>query len=351
MGDQTAHGPIFPATCARCGGRVSGTVSFCPHCGVPARLAFGDRAPKKKPRVAATRAASVRANILRDRRLWPWRSTPFFQLADTDHSYGGARPPMRSGAGRRGLKTGAVLMLPAVVVLFGGAVLLHRSVDSDTRDQRARSSIVQGTVTSDDMDRHNPASTIAQGPTTAQGSEATGGSITPQNPATEERPTITTAVPPTTGASSVTPAMTASTAASRPSQASFSASQNEETSSQYARSNDRGYGGRHHRLISLALARAHDGLEKNDLRTARSGVYWALSLQPDNRDALLMKMELVSRERARDAALKAARSCAGEERRQCVWQNASNALSIDSSSTGAKALVEHSNVDSGKTGP
>jgi hypothetical protein len=90
-------------------------------------------------------------------------------------------------------------------------------------------------------------------------------------------------------------------------------------------------------------------LEKNDLRTARSGVYWALSLQPDNRDALLMKLDLVSRERARDAALKAARSCAGEERRQCVWQNASNALSIDSSSTGAKALVEHSNVDSGKT--
>ncbi|MEX3936634.1 hypothetical protein AB4Y32_33495 [Paraburkholderia phymatum] len=64
-----------------------------------------------------------------------------------------------------------------------------------------------------------------------------------------------------------------------------------------------------------------------------------------------MKMELVSRERARDAALKAARSCGGEERRQCVWQNAGNALSIDSSSAGAKALVEHSNVDSGKTGP
>ena len=98
--------------------------------------------------------------------------------------------------------------------------------------------------------------------------------------------------------------------------------------------------------MSLALARAHDGLDRNDLRAARSGVYWALSMQPDNRDALLLKQDLVSRERARDAALKEARSCAGQERRQCVWQNANNALSIDSSSTEAQTLVKRSNIDS-----
>jgi uncharacterized protein HemY len=48
--------------------------------------------------------------------------------------------------------------------------------------------------------------------------------------------------------------------------------------------------------MSLALARAHNGLNANDLRMARSGVYWALSLQPDNSEALMLKRELIARE-------------------------------------------------------
>jgi hypothetical protein len=219
------------------------------------------------------------------------------------------------------LKKGAALMLLTAVVLFGGAVLLHRSDDTDTREQRARSSTVQGSVTFNDMNHLNP---VGQG-------------------------TITTgAVPPANVASSAALAAAASTLVPPPSHTLLSGSQNEEASSQHSMSSDKGYGDKRHRLISLALARAHGGLEKNDLHTARSGVYWALSMQPDNRDALLLKQELVSRERARDATLKAARSCVGQERRQCVWQNASNALSIDSSSTEAQALVKRSNVDSAK---
>jgi hypothetical protein len=217
------------------------------------------------------------------------------------------------------LKKGAALMLLAAVVLFGGAVLLHRSDDTDTREQRARSSTVQGSVTSNEMNHPNP---------------------------TGQKPITTGAVPPANVTSSATPAATASTVAPPPSQTSFSGSRNEEAPSQNSMLSDKGYGDKRHRLISLALARAHGGLEKNDLHTARSGVYWALSMQPDNRDALLLKQDLVSRERARDAALKAARSCVGEERRQCVWQNASNALSIDSSSAEAQALVKRSNADS-----
>jgi len=52
--------------------------------------------------------------------------------------------------------------------------------------------------------------------------------------------------------------------------------------------------------MSLALARAHAGLDKNDLRMARSGVYWALSLQPRNSEALSLKQELLMRQTARE---------------------------------------------------
>jgi hypothetical protein len=55
------------------------------------------------------------------------------------------------------------------------------------------------------------------------------------------------------------------------------------------------------RLIALALARARAGLEKNDLRMARSGVFWALSLQRDNSEALMLKQELLARERGRNS--------------------------------------------------
>ncbi len=266
MSDQAARGPIFSTTCARCGGSVSGLVSFCPHCGSPARLAFGGRA-----------------------------------------------------ASGRGLKRGATLMSLAMVMLVGGTLLLRRSDDSHIRELRAKSSTVQGIVRSNDTSPSNPP-----------------GRSTP----------MTADVGPATVASSATPASTAFNVAPQPAQSSFSGSQNGELPSQSSTSSDRGYGDKPHRLMSLALARARDGLNRNDLHTARSGVYWALSLQPDNRDALLLKQDLVSRERARDAALKAARSCAGQERRQCVWESASNALSIDSSSTEAQTLVKRSNIDS-----
>jgi hypothetical protein len=59
--------------------------------------------------------------------------------------------------------------------------------------------------------------------------------------------------------------------------------------------------------MALALARAHSGLNKNDLRMARSGIFWALSLQHDNSEALMLKQELLSRERERNTSSTATR--------------------------------------------
>ncbi|MBN3752315.1 hypothetical protein G3N95_05150 [Paraburkholderia sp. Tr-20389] len=254
-------------------------------------------------------------------RHWTWPSTFSFSPTITGHRYGDLRAPSHGGADRRVAKRAAALMLLAAVVISGGAVLLRRSDDTDTREQRARSSVVQGVVTSNAMSYPN---------------------------STEQSPTIKAAVPPATVASSAKPATTPEGVAPRPSQASSPDSHYEDVPSQSSTLEDKGNGGKNHRLISLALARAHGGLENNDLHAVRSGVYWALSLQPDNRDALLLKLDLVSREKARDAALKAARSCVGQDNQQCVLQNASNALSIDSSSAEARALIAHSKVHSGE---
>jgi uncharacterized protein HemY len=75
-----------------------------------------------------------------------------------------------------------------------------------------------------------------------------------------------------------------------------SRSQPSQASSSGSTLSTKDYGERNRRLMSLALARAHNGLNENDLRMARSGVYWALSLQPDNSEALKLKQELIARE-------------------------------------------------------
>ena len=319
MSDQAARGPIFSATCARCGGSVSGSVSFCPHCGSPARLAFGGRAATVKSDVAPSGAVNGRAKASRHERLWPWRQTLSFLSAGVSQLYRDVLSSSPGGTDGRGFKRGATLLSLAIVILVGGALLLRRTDDSDVREQRAKSSTVQGIVRSNDMS-----------PSTPPGRSTT----------------MTADVAPAIVASPAIPASTASTVVPRPAQSSFSDSENGEVPSQSSTVSDKGSGDKPHRLMSLALARAHDGLDRNDLHTARSGVYWALSLQPDNRDALLLKQDLVSREKARDAALKAAHSCSGEDRRQCVGQYASNALSIDSSSKEARILAKRSNIDS-----
>ncbi|HEY3637627.1 MAG TPA: zinc ribbon domain-containing protein [Rhizomicrobium sp.] len=300
MGDETTRAPIFPATCVRCGGRVSEAVSFCPHCGAHAWLAFGDRPWAKKPDAATASAAHARAHLPHDKLLWPSQSRPVFASADADpyrdtrlHSLGGAR--------HWRLKASVALALLACVALYGGTVLLHQD-DSATREQQTMSSTVEGSVTTDGVSQTNQGSTPPQAPTMVQGSGAAQGSITPQSPTAVQDPA--TAAAPAAAASSV--ASVQAVAPAIPDRETHS--QNEKASSPSSTASNKGYGDRNHRLMSLALARAHSGLEKNDLAMARSGIYWALSLQPDNSEALMLKQDLLSRQKARDAGLHAART-------------------------------------------
>ena len=88
-------------------------------------------------------------------------------------------------------------------------------------------------------------------------------------------------------------------------------------------------------------------LAKNDLSGARASLSGVLATDPRNGYALSLRDQLASREQARDASLNAARACVVQSRWHCVWHNAGTALSIDASSTEAKALVDRAIIESG----
>ncbi|TKC87853.1 hypothetical protein FAZ69_16420 [Trinickia terrae] len=83
------------------------------------------------------------------------------------------------------------------------------------------------------------------------------------------------------------------------------------------------------------------------MRTAHIELASALAKDPSNSEAFMLRQDLTSREGARDAALSAARNCAAQHMWNCAWHNAGKALSIDSSSSEAHAMVRRSIVDSG----
>jgi len=282
MDEQDVRAAIVTGTCARCGGKVLRPNSSCHRCGAPARFVFGDSAPAARNiGAAALGAANGRVDVPPNHPLWPRQDSSSFASNDAVYPDDEVRPLPCRDPGRRRVTNRALLTLAVTFVLIGGSALLYWTENHDTREELTRSIAARGMVTSNDLNQPAQAPTMPQVPTIAPGSEA---------------------LPP----------------------------------------GDKASADKNQKLLPLALARAHDGLRKNNLQLARSGIFWALSLQPDNPEALRLKQDLLSRESDRNAALKAARSCVVQERAICAWQNANTALSIDSSSNEAKGLVARS---------
>ena len=282
MDEQGVRAPIVTGTCARCGGKVPWPISSCPHCGAPARFVFGDSAPAaRKPGAAAHRAPNGRVDRPPNPPPWPRQNASSFASNDAVYPDDQVHPPPPRDTGRWSMKKGAVLTLAVAFVLIGGSGLLYWIQNHDTQEEPTRSVGARGMVTSNDLNQPAQAPTMRQLPTIAPSSEAP----LPSDKASADK---------------------------------------------------------NQKLMPLALARALDGLQKNNLQLARSGISWALSLQPDSPEALRLKQDLLSRERARNAALQAARSCVVQERAMCAWQNANTALSIDSSSNEAKGIAARS---------
>lgn len=91
--------------------------------------------------------------------------------------------------------------------------------------------------------------------------------------------------------------------------------------------------------VSRHLRAARADLQQNNLSATRVRLAAAISVQPDNRDALNMRATLNAREQQRDALLSLARGCGYIARWNCVSHNAGTALQIDSSSKEAQRLV------------
>ncbi|WP_250504673.1 hypothetical protein [Caballeronia sp. AZ7_KS35] len=282
MDEQGVRSPIVTGTCARCGGKVPPQNSVCARCGAHARFVFSSHAPAGwKSKAAALGAPNGRGDVAPITSVWPRQDASSFASNDAVYPDDEVCPPPRRDTGPRRMKKGEVLALAVTFVLVSVSAVLYWIQNHDRHEEPTRTIAAQGMVTSNDLNQPAQPTTMPPVPTIAPSTEA----------------------PPP----------------------------NDEASAD----NDQ-------KLIPLALARARDGLGKNNLQLARSGIFWALSLQANNPEVLRLKQDLLSRERARNAALKAARSCVVQQRAMCAWQNANTALLIDSSSNEAKGLVARS---------
>lgn len=396
MRDQTARNPRFPATCARCGGRISEPVAFCPHCGAHARFALaGDASHARRGAATPKRAEpSTRAYVSSDFEgdldpPWPGPPTPLFASPDGD-PYGEMRAPAFRGSRQWSVKGGTALILGAFVVIYGSAVLLHRydqnSPPTIPQDNSSRS--VEGSIAGTGGSKLAPAAATPKHddaappdmsiaslppPVTSTAppvaavqtppqptSQSAGLSVSPTDAARQVQPPPTSqsagqsAAPrdaaPQTQPSAPVQAYVQTPAHSRARANDARAPSVETTASARAQAappaaqNDAKSG-------RASVARALDGVQarlaKNDLRGARATLSSVLASDPRNGYAQSLRDQLVSREQARDTALNAARACVVQSRWNCVWHNAGSALSVDASSTEAKALVDRAIIESG----
>jgi hypothetical protein len=278
--DPLAHDRTFPATCARCGGRLLEPAAYCPHCGVNVRQAVNERARAKRPDTAtafaSASAASASAAISLGELQGLPRPTLLFESPER-YLDGNMRSPLHNALRFWNVKPNTAFTAFAFLVLFGASTALQRYESAaalDRHDLETMQTVVQGSVIAEGAGNDSSPVTPAQSPALARNS----------TPAPRATQTASTPSPPRTPAAAASAPSTA-VAAIPPSPAPSPAP------------SDAAHGDRRSRLLSLALARAHDGLDKNDLRKARSGVFWALSLQRDNSEALALKQELLAREK------------------------------------------------------
>ncbi|RDU96347.1 hypothetical protein [Trinickia dinghuensis] len=456
MRDQTAREQKFPTACARCGGRISEPVAFCPHCGAHARFALAGNAAhdngtdhagfsehaggeRREPRgPAASARAEPRAPAYDFEGdldpPWPGPPTPLFASPDGDpypYPGGGARARAAHEGRQWGLKGGTALVVAAFVLLYGGVVVVHRYDGILPLPHENTSKSVEGSIAStggndssaaapsdgngnapsgsnamqppapvannvapaapsgDDGARLNGSSSNSSSNSNSVASNANGMGTPPARRADESTPppgTSVASLPPPAPTMQAQPNFAMQSpqqpsAAPAPPQAqqqpngpgnsyangrsrgyaprsaegrvpgadANAAYANAKTRQQYRRSlrNDvqAESSGREAAYRSLGSAQA--ALSKNDLRGARASLDRVLAADPSNGEAQSLREELVSREQERDVSLSAAHACVVQSRWNCVWHNAGKALSVDASSTEAKALVDRAIVESG----
>jgi hypothetical protein len=277
MSAETSPAQGFPTPCTRCGGVLYQHVDFCPYCGADHPL---ERTPRKRAG-AQLRAVETTPPASGELAV-AGASVPPLASSDLPVPPLDAPQPLWQSAGRWIFTKGVVLLLFIAALGYAGYLLLGDNHKQETNSDEPM----------------NSAST-------------SGGSISPYTPPAAHNV-------PTSNVTNVTPAKTppAPIAAPRPPVA------------------------RHYRDVPDALRAAHASLAQSNLAEAKSALSDALSVDPNNTDAVQMQSDLKDRENKRDIALGAANTCAKDKLWGCVRERASQALAIDVSSADAQALLE-----------
>lgn len=292
MSAETSPAQGFPTPCTRCGGVLYQHVDFCPYCGADhplepvqrKRAGTQLRAVETQPSAPVGLAADLAAEG--GAGLAPLVS-PDIPIPPLDVPH-----PLWQTAGRWIFTKGVVLMLFIVALGYAGYLLLGDNHRQDTGSDEPT----------------NSASTV-------------GGSISPYTPPPTARnlPTANVTNVPVSKTPAASVAVIAPVVPIAP---------------------PKPRAVQHYRDVPDALRAARAGLMHNSLADAKTALSDALSIEPNNSEALQMQSDLKDRENKRDAALGVANTCAKDKLWSCVRDRASQALAIDVTSVDAQALLE-----------
>ncbi|TAL98003.1 MAG: zinc ribbon domain-containing protein [Paraburkholderia sp.] len=327
MSTQTSPGRTFPTPCKRCGGALYPPDETCPWCGASHAVAYGVRLKAASHAQAhAPVPPDVAPDIPADVAQPAGHAQPLM-LPDTPIPPLDMPEPVWRSAGRWIFSKGLVLTFFLFALGYAGYTLFSEHKSDTAGDEPAATSTSgsiqpyqsapsarpsQG-VTSIAPVTPAPATPVAQTPSTRRQAAAASPSIPP----------IPTLPPLPDAAVAVTPVA--------PPIPSRTLTRNRDVPG------------------SLQVARA--SLQTNDLAGAQAALSEALATQPDNADARLMQQDLLQRLLKRDAFVRAANACLQDRLWSCVRHNASDALAVDSSSNGAKTLLERSIREAGWNSP
>ncbi|MEX3931285.1 hypothetical protein AB4Y32_05605 [Paraburkholderia phymatum] len=296
MSGETTLAQPFPTPCVRCGGVLYQHVAFCPHCGVGHPLASVPRRRAEAPLRAVERDASRAPSPDSDQEE---RSSPAVVWPDISDPPPELPPSFWQSTARSFVAWGAALLVfllvlaMALVLAVGYAGYLR--LGGGHHDDSGRVTDSEAAVTAMSSSDSAVTSDVAR-PGSSSAAIVAGERV----------------------------ANTAALAVAAPPRAV-----------QYGRG------------VHAALRDAHANLERNDLTAAKAAVAEVLSVAPHNADALQMRSDIGDRENQRDVALGVANACARDRVWSCVLKQASQALTVDSSSTDAKALLQHAILSTG----
>ncbi|MGF6758645.1 hypothetical protein [Paraburkholderia sp. GAS42] len=341
MSTQTRPGQTFPTPCKRCGGALYPPDETCPWCGASHAVAYGVRL--KADALAhphPPRAPDVPSGLPGDVPQ-PAGHTQPLMLPDTPVPPLSMPEPIWRSVGRWIFSKGLVLSFFLFALGYAGYTLFSEHRADSAIDEPATTSTSGSIQPYQGASSARPSESVASiapvAPArTPAAPAAPVAKVTPAAPAPSTRQAVAASpsIPPIPTLPPLPSAAPAAAVAATPVVPPLP-----------ARALTR------HRDVPESLQAARASLEASDLAGAQASLSEALATQPDNAEARLMQQDLLQRMLKRDAFVRAANSCVQDRLWSCVRHNASDALAVDATNPGVKALLERSIREAGWNSP